>query len=149
MDGLSETISPSVHRLSRFHFHNDFPMALQSNLRAHTYHSVLFTLRLATHMCDRLHFLWVGRPATPPNQSNPRIIKLNYPLSDRRLSAKWLPTFVSVTDSYGRILGFSRQDPLLFYQVAPQLHSRGWVDPVPDSLFFLVVPGIEPGPPDL
>jgi hypothetical protein len=52
---------------------------------------------------------------------------------------------------------FSRQVPLLFYQVAPQLYSRGWVDPVPDPLLFsfffftenLVVPGIEPGPPDL
>jgi hypothetical protein len=40
----------------------------------------------------------------------------------------------------------SRQEPLLFYQVAPQLYSRGWVDPVPDPLLlFLVVPGIEPG----
>jgi hypothetical protein len=45
---------------------------------------------------------------------------------------------------------FSRQEPLLFYQVAPQLYSRGWVDPVPDPLlFFLVLPGIEPGPQDL
>jgi hypothetical protein len=48
------------------------------------------------------------------------------------------------------VFSFSRQEPLLFYQVAPQLYSRGWVDPVPDPLlFFLVVPGIEPGPPDL
>jgi hypothetical protein len=32
---------------------------------------------------------------------------------------------------------FSRQESLLFYQVAPQLYSRGWVDPVPDpQLFF-------------
>jgi hypothetical protein len=31
---------------------------------------------------------------------------------------------------------FSRQEPLLFYQVAPQLYSRGWVDPVPDPLHF-------------
>jgi hypothetical protein len=31
---------------------------------------------------------------------------------------------------------FSRQEPLLFYQVAPQLYSRGWVDPVPDPLLF-------------
>jgi hypothetical protein len=39
---------------------------------------------------------------------------------------------------------FSRQEPLLFYQVAPQLYSRGWVDPFPDPLlFFLVVPEIE------
>jgi hypothetical protein len=45
---------------------------------------------------------------------------------------------------------FSRQELLRFYQVAPQLYSRGWVDPVPDPLlFFLVVPRIEPGPPDL
>jgi hypothetical protein len=47
---------------------------------------------------------------------------------------------------------FSRQEPLLFYQVAPQLYSRGRVDPVPDPLLFFVfsvVKGIEPGPPDL
>jgi hypothetical protein len=31
---------------------------------------------------------------------------------------------------------FSRQEPLLFYQVAPQLYSRGWMDPVPDPLLF-------------
>jgi hypothetical protein len=31
---------------------------------------------------------------------------------------------------------FSRQGLLLFYQVAPQLYSRGWVDPVPDPLLF-------------
>jgi hypothetical protein len=30
----------------------------------------------------------------------------------------------------------SRQEPLLFYQVAPQLYSRDWVDPVPDPLLF-------------
>jgi hypothetical protein len=52
-----------------------------------------------------------------------------YRPSDRRLSAKCLPTFadrgchvVSVTDPYSR---FSRQEQLLFYQVAPQLYSRG------------------------
>jgi hypothetical protein len=40
---------------------------------------------------------------------------------------------------------FSRQELLLFCQVAPQLYSRGWVDPVPDTLlFYLIVPGIEP-----
>jgi hypothetical protein len=31
---------------------------------------------------------------------------------------------------------FSIQQPLLFYQVAPQLYLRGWVDPVSDPLFF-------------
>jgi hypothetical protein len=65
-----------------------------------------------------------------------------YRRSDRRLSAKWLPTFadrgchvVSVTDPYGRILGFLERR--LFFQVAPQLYSRGWVDPVPDPLRFI------------
>jgi hypothetical protein len=29
---------------------------------------------------------------------------------------------------------FSRPEPLLFFQVAPHLSSRGWVDPVPDPL---------------
>jgi hypothetical protein len=31
---------------------------------------------------------------------------------------------------------FSRQEPLLLHQVAPQLYSRGRVDPVPDPLLF-------------
>jgi hypothetical protein len=34
---------------------------------------------------------------------------------------------------YSRI---SRKEPLLFYKVAPQLYSRGWVDPVPDRLLL-------------
>jgi hypothetical protein len=66
-----------------------------------------------------------------------------YRPSDRRLSAKWLPTFadkgchvVSVTDPYGRILGFLDRSRYFFFQVAPQLYSRGWVDPVPDPLLF-------------
>jgi hypothetical protein len=98
-----------------------------------------------------------GLAYTPFCQSNDRIYKKKlkktpwsesaselYRPSDRHLSEKWLPTFVdrgchvvSVTDPYCRILGFSRQEPLLFCQVAPQLYSRGWVDPVPDPLLFL------------
>jgi hypothetical protein len=31
---------------------------------------------------------------------------------------------------------FYRPESLLFYQVAPQLYSRGWVDPVPDPLLL-------------
>jgi hypothetical protein len=76
--------------------------------------------------------------------------------SDRRLPAKWLPTFadrgchvVSVTDPNGCIPGFLDRSSYFSIKVAPQLYSRGWVDPVPDPLlFFLVVLGIEPGPPE-
>jgi hypothetical protein len=64
-----------------------------------------------------------------------------YQPSDCRLSAKLVPTFadrgchmVSVTDPYGRILGFLDRSRYYFSQVAPQLYSWGWVDPVPDSL---------------
>jgi hypothetical protein len=79
-----------------------------------------------------------------------------YRPNDRRLTAKWLPTFadrgfhvVNVMNPYALYSRFSRQEQKLFYQVAPQLYSRGWVDPVPDPLLFLLVPGIEPGPPNL
>jgi hypothetical protein len=48
-----------------------------------------------------------------------------------------VPTFadrgccvVSVTDLFSRILGFL--DRSRYFQVAPQLYLRGWVDPVPD-----------------
>jgi hypothetical protein len=60
-----------------------------------------------------------------------------YRLSESRLSAKPVPTFVdrgchvvSVTDSYGRILGFLDRSRNFFFQIDPQLYSRGWVDPV-------------------
>jgi hypothetical protein len=55
-----------------------------------------------------------------------------YLLSDRRLSAKLVPTFadrgcheVSVTDPYGRFLGFLDRSRHFFFQVAPQLFTGG------------------------
>jgi hypothetical protein len=63
--------------------------------------------------------------------------------SDRRLSAKLVPTFadkeccvVSRTDPFGRILGFLDRSCYFFFQVPPQLYSWGWVDPVPDPLLL-------------
>jgi hypothetical protein len=63
--------------------------------------------------------------------------------SDRSLSAKLVPTFadigchvVSVTDPYGHIFGFLDRSRYSFFQVAPHLYSRGWVDPVPDPLLL-------------
>jgi CBS-domain-containing membrane protein len=58
-----------------------------------------------------------------------------YQPTDRRLSVKLVPTFadrgchvISITDPYGRILGFLGQSRYIFFQVAPQLYSRGSVD---------------------
>jgi hypothetical protein len=63
--------------------------------------------------------------------------------SDRRLPAKLVPPFadreccvVSITDPYGNILDFLDWSHYFFFQVAPQLYSRGWVDPVPDPLLL-------------
>jgi hypothetical protein len=59
------------------------------------------------------------------------------------MSAKLVPTFadrgcrvVSATDPHGRILGFLDRSRYYFFRVAPQLYSRGWVDPVPDPLLL-------------
>jgi hypothetical protein len=43
---------------------------------------------------------------------------------------------ISVTDPYGRILRFLDRSRYFFFQVAPQLYSRRWVDPVTDSLLL-------------
>jgi hypothetical protein len=52
---------------------------------------------------------------------------------DHRLSVKLVPTLadrgchvVRVTDPYGRILGFLDRSSYFFFQVAPQLYSRGF-----------------------
>jgi hypothetical protein len=62
---------------------------------------------------------------------------------DRRLSEELVPTFgdrgchvVSVTDPYGSILKFLDQNRYFFFQAAPQLYSRVWVDPVSDPLLL-------------
>jgi hypothetical protein len=39
---------------------------------------------------------------------------------------------VGATDPYGRIIGFLDRSRYFFFPVAPQLCSRGWVDPISD-----------------
>jgi hypothetical protein len=67
-----------------------------------------------------------------------------YRPSDRRMSVKLVTTFadrgchvVSVTNLYGRILGFLDRSPYFFIQVALQLFSRGCVDPVAHPLLLI------------
>jgi hypothetical protein len=60
-----------------------------------------------------------------------------YRPSDRRLSTKLVPTFLRIECatwlarriSYSRNLGFLDCSHYFFFQVAPQLYSRGWVEP--------------------
>jgi hypothetical protein len=66
-----------------------------------------------------------------------------YRSSDRGLSAELVQIFadrwchvVSVTVPYCRNIGLLDRSRYFFLQVAPQLYSRGWVDPVPDPLLL-------------
>jgi hypothetical protein len=69
-----------------------------------------------------------------------RTIPTERPPPVGEVSANFLRTegchVVSATDPHGRQCLFSGPEPLLFIQVAPQLTSRGWVDPVPDPLLL-------------
>jgi hypothetical protein len=56
---------------------------------------------------------------------------------------------VSVTDHYGRILGFLDSRSYYLFQVAPQLYSRGWTSFQTDYSENLVALGIELGLLDL
>jgi hypothetical protein len=44
---------------------------------------------------------------------------------------------VGVTNPYGRNLDFLDRSRYFFFQVAPELYSRGCVDPVPDPLLLI------------
>jgi hypothetical protein len=59
--------------------------------------------------------------------------------SGRHFSAKLVPFLagrgmsrVRATDIHGNYSRFSKSEPLLFIQVAPQLSSGGWMVPIPD-----------------
>jgi hypothetical protein len=57
---------------------------------------------------------------------------------------------VSVTDSYGRILDFLEGAATFLSSSSSVVLTRlSGPRSRPTTLFFLVVPGIEPGPPDL
>jgi hypothetical protein len=70
------------------------------------------------------------RERTIPTERPPLVSEVTANFADRGCHV------VSVTEPYGRILGFLDRSRILFYQVAPQLYSQGCVDPVPDPLLF-------------
>jgi hypothetical protein len=72
--------------------------------------------------------LWGYKKKPPSPESGNEL----YRPSGCCLLANSVPTFadrgchvVSVTDPYGRILGFLDRSRYFFFQVAPQLYSRG------------------------
>jgi CBS-domain-containing membrane protein len=90
--------------------------------------SVLSKRRVVSEM----HGVTAQKTATKKTKTKLRGLSPRVNYIDRRLSAKLVPTFadrgchvVSVTDPYGRILGFIDRSRYGFFQVAPQLYSRG------------------------
>jgi hypothetical protein len=68
-----------------------------------------------------------------------RIIPTERPPLAGTVSAKFADRechVVSATDPLGRILRFLARSHYCFFQVAPQLYSRGWVDPVSDPVLL-------------
>jgi CBS-domain-containing membrane protein len=59
------------------------------------------------------------RERTVPTERKPLVAEVVPTFADRRWHV------VSVTDPYGRILGFLDRSRYIFFQVAPQLYSRG------------------------
>jgi hypothetical protein len=60
-----------------------------------------------------------------------------YRQSEHRLSAKLMPTFADRVVLRSQRSGSLTAAVLyFFFQVAPQLYSRGWVEPVPDPLLL-------------
>jgi hypothetical protein len=99
----------------------------------------IFSIKKHAHVWDLV--LWTLKKQLQTPWYEPAS-KLHRP-SDRCLSAKLVPTFadrgyhvVSMTDPNYLILGFLDRSRYFFFQVAPQLYSRGWVDPVPDPLLL-------------
>jgi hypothetical protein len=141
---LATTIHPiPPNALSKIHFVLSFHLLLGLDI----YSSLLLTfpakilyavLWNGVQAHERECRLWEKKKAKTKSKSS-------WPqsASDRLLLVKLVPTFayrgchmVSVTDPYGNILGFLDRSRYFFFQVAPQLYSRGWVDPVPDPLLL-------------
>jgi hypothetical protein len=101
---------------------------------------------------DRSHYSSITHTHTLNQTPWPESASELYRPSDSRLSAKLVPTFgdrgchaASATDPSGRILGFLDRCRYYFFPVAPQLYSRGGVDPFQTHYFSenLIVLGIE------
>jgi hypothetical protein len=95
-----------------------------------------------TSTCNKVpHFLHFSQSSSI--KQHRKLHGLSLRASNLRLSAKLVPTsvdrgchVVSVTDPYSRNLRFLDQSCYSLFQVAPQLYSQGWVDPVPDPLLL-------------
>jgi hypothetical protein len=117
--------------------------------------NILWHLMFISYLIIACYVASIGdkEKKTPWSESASELYRPN----DRRLSAKWLPTFadrgchvVSVMDPYGRILGFLHRSRYFSISSSSVVLTRlSGPRSRPTTFFLLVVPGIEPGPPNL
>jgi hypothetical protein len=93
--------------------------------------------------------VWPHPPYPSVASVRKRTIPTERPPFVSKVSANFLRIEVATWSAW-RILGFLDRSRYFFFQVAPQLYSRGWVDPVLGPLlFFYSARKSNPGPPDL
>jgi hypothetical protein len=93
-------------------------------------YTLLYHTTIPTNKSKKINsMVWV-RKRTIPAEGPPLVSEVIANFCGQRVPRGQRDGFLR---PYSRI---SRQEPPLVYQVAPQLYSRGWLDPVPDPLLF-------------
>jgi hypothetical protein len=90
---------------------------------------MLHVLKFVPVMTKKTNFVVWVRERTIPNERQPLVGEVSANFHRRYHIA-------SITDPYGSILGLLHRSRYFFFQVAPELYSRGWVDLVPDPLLL-------------
>jgi hypothetical protein len=98
-------------------------------LYSNTSESVYYCLKFPSNIYKKNSVAWV-RERTIPTVRPPLVGEVSTKFADRGCHV------VSVTDPCGRILDFLDRSHYFFFQVAPQLYSLGWVDPVSFKIYF-------------
>jgi hypothetical protein len=83
-----------------------------------------------TSFIPKRNFVALVRERTIPTERPKLVGEVSAKFADRERRV------TSTTDPYRSILDFLDRSFNFFFQVAPQLHSRGWMDPVPDWLLL-------------
>jgi hypothetical protein len=121
----------SIYTIILVRFPNIFvQLANKRGFKKYIYSTISVKLELKiNHFSNQTNSVAWARDRTIPNELTPLV---------GEVSANFLRIegcrVISAADALRPYSRFSSQEPLLFYQVAPQLYSRGRVDPVPDPL---------------
>jgi hypothetical protein len=85
------------------------------------------------------HNMKLFRNSDPISQKTQRVsITDTKLLLSRKIILLTMRTTLAQRITYGRNLGFLDRSRYFFFQVAPQLYSRGCVNPVPDPLLLRI-----------